>query len=106
MNKERLQEIKDSIDLQLTVAESIGTTDEIAEEEKELYNEVIKLQDENIKLKEHINKLHEGLFMCNELKENYKKCNEQAIAWINAKLFYAPNISNLINILQNGSENE
>ena len=43
MNKERLQEIKDSIDLQLTVAKSIGTTNELAEEEKELYDEVVRL---------------------------------------------------------------
>lgn len=43
MNKERLQQIKDSIDLQLTVAKSVGTRDEIAEEEKELYDEVVRL---------------------------------------------------------------
>ena len=43
MKKERLQEIKDSIDLQLTVAKSIGTTNELAEEEKELYDEVVRL---------------------------------------------------------------
>lgn len=43
MNKERLQEIKDSIDLQLTVSKSIGVRNEIAEEEKELYDEVIRL---------------------------------------------------------------
>lgn len=43
MNKERLQEIKDSIDLQLTVAKSIGTRNELAEEEKELYDEVVRL---------------------------------------------------------------
>lgn len=43
MNKEKLQEIKDSIDLQLTVAKSVGTTNELAEEEKELYDEVVRL---------------------------------------------------------------
>lgn len=43
MNKERLQEIKDSIDLQLAVAKSIGIRNELAEEEKELYDEVIRL---------------------------------------------------------------
>ena len=46
MKKERLQEIKDSIDLQLTVAKSVGTRDEIAEEEKELYDEVVRLKNE------------------------------------------------------------
>ena len=43
MNKERLQEIKDSIDLQLMVAKSVGTINELAEEEKELYDEVVRL---------------------------------------------------------------
>ena len=43
MKKERLQVIKDSIDLQLTVAKSIGTPNELAEEEKELYDEVVRL---------------------------------------------------------------
>ena len=43
MNKERLQEIKDSIDLQLIVAKSVGTRNELAEEEKELYDEVVRL---------------------------------------------------------------
>lgn len=44
MTEERLEEIKDSIDLQLAVAKSIGLRDEIAEEEKELYDEVIRLK--------------------------------------------------------------
>ena len=43
MKKERLQEIKDSIEFQLIVAKSIGTTNELAEEEKELYDEVVRL---------------------------------------------------------------
>ena len=44
MTEERLKEIKDSIDLQLIVAKSIGIQDAIAEEEKELYDEVIRLR--------------------------------------------------------------
>ena len=44
MTEERLTEIKDSIDLQLTVAKSIGIKDEIVEEEKELYEEVIRVK--------------------------------------------------------------
>jgi len=54
MNKERLQEIKDSIDLQLTVAKSVGTRDEIAEEEKELYDEVVRLNNVINELEKYI----------------------------------------------------
>lgn len=54
MNKERLQEIKDSIDLQLTVAKSIGTTNELAEEEKELYDEVVRLNNVINELEKYI----------------------------------------------------
>lgn len=46
MTDERLEEIKDSIDLQLLVAKSLNTKDEIAEEEKELYDYVIELKEQ------------------------------------------------------------
>lgn len=44
MNKKRLEEIRDSIDFQLIVANSIGVRDEIVDEEKELYDYVIQLK--------------------------------------------------------------
>lgn len=59
MNKERLQEIKDSIDLQLTVAKSVGTRNELAEEEKELYDEVVRLDNIINKTKEKLIRLQE-----------------------------------------------
>ena len=59
MKKERLQEIKDSIDLQLTVAKSVGTTNELAEEEKELYDEVVRLNNVINETKEKLIRLQE-----------------------------------------------
>lgn len=55
MTDKRLEEIKDSIDLQLLVASSVNCTDEIAEEEKELYEYVILLRKQVKELEE---KLH------------------------------------------------
>lgn len=46
MTKERLREIKDSIDFQLRVCELHGYETDMIIEEKELYDEVIRLQKE------------------------------------------------------------
>ena len=46
MTEERLKEIKDSIDFQLTIAKSLGVDDEVVLEEKELYDEIIRLKKE------------------------------------------------------------
>lgn len=70
MNKERLQEIKDSIDLQLTVAKSIGTTNELAEEEKELYDEVVRLNNVINELEEYL--LEYKVCMTNDERDYYE----------------------------------
>ncbi len=81
MKKERLQEIKDSIDLQLTVAKSVGTRDEIAEEEKELYDEVVRLKNETKLLlqeneaKEKVIKKQD--YVINELEKWLKEYSEK-----------------------------
>ena len=50
MSEERLKEIKDSIDFQKKIVESVGVYDEIFQEEMELYNEVVRLKQENKEL--------------------------------------------------------
>lgn len=59
MSEQRLQEIKDSIEFQLAVAKSVGIRDEIAEEEKELYDEVIRLGNVINELEKELNKDYE-----------------------------------------------
>lgn len=51
MNKERLQEIKDSIDFQREFLISSNMQTLCVDEEMELYNEIIRLQQENQQLK-------------------------------------------------------
>ena len=48
MSDERLKKIKDSIDIQMRLVEELGIdegTKEVIEEEKELYDEVMRLRD-------------------------------------------------------------
>lgn len=54
MTEERLKEIKDSIDFQLSVCDipEYETSKLLAEEELELYNEVVRLREEIKKLNE------------------------------------------------------
>ena len=59
MNKERLQEIKDSIDFQSVVAKTFGITDEILKEEQELYDEVVRLGTVINELEKELNKDYE-----------------------------------------------
>ena len=57
MSEERLNEIKDSIELQMQVQQAVGYKnryDDLLIEEIDLYNEVINLQQENKQLKEVI----------------------------------------------------
>lgn len=56
MTKERLEEIKDSIDFQLEVAEHIKADSviECLNEEKELYNYVIELENMKEEVKEYL----------------------------------------------------
>lgn len=69
-----------------------------------LWNAIKDMQKENEKLKEDVKKLEEGLFMCNELKENYKLCNKNAIDYIKVNFSYLPNIQEVIKILNNGKD--
>lgn len=50
MTDKRLNEIKDSIEFQLEITKSLGVTDELLEEAKQLYNEVVELRDQNDKI--------------------------------------------------------
>lgn len=61
MTEERLKEIKDSIDFQTGVMEAYGQDMLLVEEEKELYNELLKLKEENIRLKDEVAKLESEL---------------------------------------------
>ena len=76
MNKERLQEIKDSIDLQLTVAKSVGTRDELAEEEKELYDEVVRLGNAINELEKWLKSNEEHFAEAIPFKETLRKLQE------------------------------
>ncbi|MBQ1551698.1 MAG: hypothetical protein IIZ67_06310 [Bacilli bacterium] len=75
MSEERLQEIKDSIDLQLELSKQLKVDDEMILEEKELYDYVIEL-------KEKIKKKDEGIkAFVEELTEYATKC-DKAIEFI------------------------
>ena len=84
MTEERLKEIKDSIDFQLDVCKI--TKQELpnilAIEEKELYDEVIRLQQENERLKEELNNhikegIEKDIRINNELKNDLMYVLEQ-----------------------------
>lgn len=124
MSEERLQEIKDSIDLQLTVAKSTKIRNELADEEKELYDAYINLQQENERLKElkeNASKVcvaeHKyGVEKAEEARDYKSRC-EKAISYIKEKGIYneeynlctqpinSMKLDNLLNILQ-GSDKE
>lgn len=57
MTEKRLVQIKDSIDFQTRVMKAYGQDMLLVTEEKELYDEVIRLREENKKLKEEIDNL-------------------------------------------------
>lgn len=57
MTDKRLEEIKDSIDFQLLIAKSVNCTDEIAEEEKELYDYVVLLKKQVKELEEQLHNI-------------------------------------------------
>lgn len=62
MTEERLQEIKDSIDIQKEFMDMKNYATELVEEKQELYDEVIRLQQENERLKKELNKhIKEGI---------------------------------------------
>lgn len=76
MSEERLNEIKDSIELQMQVQQAVGYKnryDDLLIEEIDLYNEVINLQQENKQLKE-IEKEHQKIN--GELREELQKAND------------------------------
>lgn len=56
MSEERLQEIKDSVDLQLELCKRLKVSNEMILEEKELYDYTKQLKEENKQLKEKIEK--------------------------------------------------
>ncbi len=59
MNKERVKEIKDSIEFRTVIANQFNVDDELLQEEVELFNAYEKLQQENKQLKDNWNKLKE-----------------------------------------------
>lgn len=61
MTEKRLKEIKDSIDFQEKVMAAYGQDMLLVTEEKELYDEVLRLKEENSRLKDEVAKLESEL---------------------------------------------
>ena len=61
MTDDRLKEIKDSIDFQEKVMKAYGQDMLLVTEEKELYDEVIRLREETQKLKDDVARLESEL---------------------------------------------
>ena len=82
MSEERLNEIKDSIELQMQVQQAVGYKnryDDLLIEEIDLYNEVINLQQENARLKDKID----------ESIEYIRDCCDMDSKWVNLHYDYA-----------------
>lgn len=80
MKKERLKEIKDSIDFQLEVAKHIKADSviECLNEEKELYNYVIELESMKEEIRKYINKwFADGQLVKYELLDILNKTNKE-----------------------------
>ena len=101
MNKERLEEIKDSIELQMQVQQSLGyrsSYDDLLTEEIDLYNEVIELQERIVYLERSNERKEETIidYQINEysILEKLKKWLEEQKQFIDDIPTFSKDIKN------------
>ena len=110
MSEERLNEIKDSIELQMQVQQAVGYKnryDDLLIEEIDLYNEVINLQQENKQLKEvieEVRKVINAMIHTGYILENDNSATQFTATDKNSEFGVRAKI--LLQILDKGESNE